>query len=308
MEFYTNNTSRFVIANGAATFTGQGATTYTSTSTTSIGAASGSNISITSIGAGDVNILGSGAGASVEISTNNNGDVTLRTTGTGSLTNYLPNNSASSFHIIKNNLTLMRIGLESTALRNALLIGDGSIISEIEGPNVMPNNNTDNVGSWYRNSTTGGSSDGFATYLLAGTTPTARIHQYENEDVEFYTNNTKRMVLENDGDLGLGVDNPVEKLDITGNVQLNTAGNKLLIKEGTNASLGTAVLNGTTNVTINTTAVTANSRIFVTIQTVGGTPGIVYISTRVAGTSFDVVSTSALDTSTIAWWIVEPAP
>lgn len=95
--------------------------------------------------------------------------------------------------------------------------------------------------------------------------------------------------------------------DSTG-IVLPTAGLGLAIKEGTNAKMGTATLNGTTAVTVWTTAVTANSRIFLTIQTPGGTPASPYVHTRSAGTSFNVKSTGASDTSTIAWMIVEPAP
>jgi hypothetical protein len=92
-----------------------------------------------------------------------------------------------------------------------------------------------------------------------------------------------------------------------GNVSINGVGKGLLIKEGTNAKMGTATLNGTTAVTVATTAVTANSRIQLTINTPGGTPGSPYVSARTAGTSFQIKSTGASDTSVVAWLIVEPA-
>jgi hypothetical protein len=94
---------------------------------------------------------------------------------------------------------------------------------------------------------------------------------------------------------------------ISGNLRINTAGKGLLIKEGTNAKMGTTTLNGITAVTVNTTAVTATSRIFLTIQASGGTVGSPYVDTRSAGTSFNIKSTNAADTSTVAWMIVEPA-
>lgn len=93
---------------------------------------------------------------------------------------------------------------------------------------------------------------------------------------------------------------------VSDNVKLTTAGNGLYVKEGTNATMGTAVLVAGT-VTVNTTKVTANSRIFLTAQTPGGTVGAVYVSARTAGTSFAITSLNVLDTSTIAWMIVEPA-
>lgn len=85
------------------------------------------------------------------------------------------------------------------------------------------------------------------------------------------------------------------------------AGKGLRVAEGTNAKMGTAVLNGNTPVTVATTAVTANSRVFLTIQQPGGTPGgIAYLTGRTAGASFSIAG-AAGDTSTVAWLIVEPA-
>jgi hypothetical protein len=90
-------------------------------------------------------------------------------------------------------------------------------------------------------------------------------------------------------------------------VKLTTAGNGFYVKEGSNATMGTATANGTTEVTVSTTKVTATSRIFLTCQTPGGTPsGVYYVSSRSAGISFGFKSL-ALDTSTIAWIIIEPA-
>lgn len=86
-----------------------------------------------------------------------------------------------------------------------------------------------------------------------------------------------------------------------------TAGGGLSIKEGTNARMNTAVLNGTTAVTVANTSVSATSRIFLTIQTPGGTVGSPYVSAVTAGTSFQIKSTVAGDTSTVAYFIVEPA-
>lgn len=91
------------------------------------------------------------------------------------------------------------------------------------------------------------------------------------------------------------------------NITISTAGKGIAIKEGANAKMGAAALVGGT-VTVNTTAVTANSRIYLTSQVDGGTPGFQRISARSAGTSFTITSSNVLDTSTVAWMIVEPAP
>lgn len=106
----------------------------------------------------------------------------------------------------------------------------------------------------------------------------------------------------------LGASLNVGALDVSaGDIKINQAGRGLYVKEGANASMGTGVLNGTTEVTIATTKVTANSRIFFSIQTPGGTPlGVIFVNSRIPGVSFGVKG-AALDTSTFAWLIVEPA-
>lgn len=92
---------------------------------------------------------------------------------------------------------------------------------------------------------------------------------------------------------------------MNGNLTLGTAGNKLNITTGTNASIGTATLVGGT-VTVSTTAVTASSKIFLTDATTGtltniGTPTV---GTVTAGTSFVINSSNVLDTSNINWFII----
>lgn len=85
-----------------------------------------------------------------------------------------------------------------------------------------------------------------------------------------------------------------------------TLGKSIKVKEGANAKMGVATL-VTGAATVNTSAVTATSRIFLTVQTAGGTQGFLRISARNAGVSFTITSTSASETSTVAWLIVEPA-
>lgn len=91
-----------------------------------------------------------------------------------------------------------------------------------------------------------------------------------------------------------------------GNLDLATAGNKLLIATGANASIGTSDAMTAGSITISTTAVTASSIISLTANTPGGTPGILSAPTAsiTAGTSFVINSSSSLDTSTVNWWIV----
>lgn len=106
---------------------------------------------------------------------------------------------------------------------------------------------------------------------------------------------------------GLGLVSFGDNLQTDGNFTLTTVGKGIKIKEGSNAKMGTGTLNGATEVTISTTAVTANSRIFLTIQTPHGTPAwALGVSSRSAGVSFGVKGI-ALDTSDFAWMIVEPS-
>ncbi len=76
------------------------------------------------------------------------------------------------------------------------------------------------------------------------------------------------------------------------------------IASGSNAAMGAATLIGGT-VTVSNNKVTANSRIFLTAQSTGGTPGALRVSSRVNGVSFTITSTSGADTSKVAWEIKE---
>ena len=74
---------------------------------------------------------------------------------------------------------------------------------------------------------------------------------------------------------------------------------------GADRPIGRAVLVAGT-VTVANQLVTANTNILLTRQIPGGTVGDLSCATRVANTSFDILSTSALDTSTVAWMLWEP--
>jgi hypothetical protein len=90
-----------------------------------------------------------------------------------------------------------------------------------------------------------------------------------------------------------------------GNIDVKVAGAGLQVKEGANCKQGTAVLvRGT--VTMADTAATASSRIFLTSQADGGTPGFLRVSARTPGTSFTITSSSGTDTSIVAYEIFEP--
>ncbi|MBY0475394.1 MAG: hypothetical protein K2Q13_10105 [Nitrosomonas sp.] len=89
-------------------------------------------------------------------------------------------------------------------------------------------------------------------------------------------------------------------------VELNYVGKATpMIEDGADQAMGVVTLVGGAAVVANE-KVTANSRIFLTSQVGGGTPGFLRVSARTAGTSFTITSSSGTDTSDVAFLIVEP--
>lgn len=91
-----------------------------------------------------------------------------------------------------------------------------------------------------------------------------------------------------------------------GNLVLGHAGNKILITTGTNASAGTTAAMTSGSIVVSTSAVTANSLIFMTANTLGTVtaPSAFYVSARTAGTSFTITASQATDTSTVNWFLI----
>lgn len=91
-------------------------------------------------------------------------------------------------------------------------------------------------------------------------------------------------------------------------IQCGTAGGGFATKEGANARQGVSTLVAGT-VTVANTSVTANTRIQLTIQSLGTVtaPKAIGVTARVAGTSFTITSADATDTSVVAWNLYEPA-
>ncbi len=81
-----------------------------------------------------------------------------------------------------------------------------------------------------------------------------------------------------------------------------------------NASMGVATLNGTTGVTVNTSAVTTPANVRIFVQRNQGSAGAqtaanighIEVYSIVTNTSFTIRSTNASDTGTVNWWIVFP--
>lgn len=94
------------------------------------------------------------------------------------------------------------------------------------------------------------------------------------------------------------------RLDLsTADLRIATAGRGLQIATGANSRIGTATLAAGT-VTVANTSVGANTKIFLTRATTGGTVGDLSY-TQINGTSFTINSTSATETSTVNWMLVE---
>jgi hypothetical protein len=91
-----------------------------------------------------------------------------------------------------------------------------------------------------------------------------------------------------------------------GSFNVETAGSGLCVAEGSNCKQGIATLSTGGTVSVMNSSVTANSRIFLTAQDANST-GSLYVSARVASTSFDITSNNPTDSGVVAYEIFEPA-
>lgn len=103
-------------------------------------------------------------------------------------------------------------------------------------------------------------------------------------------------------------------LAVSTDFKLDTVGKGIYVKEGSNATMGTGTFSSGV-ATINTTKVTANSRIHITRYGTATKHGIPSVTSRSAGTSFTVTSldgsdgtsTQTGDDGTFVWTILEPS-
>lgn len=133
------------------------------------------------------------------------------------------------------------------------------------------------------------------TIVFSGTFGSSGVSSFTNT-TDSSSNSTGGVKLSG----GMGV---AKSIYCGGNIACDVAGKGFYIKTGTNAMAGTGTLVGGT-VTINTTAVQANSLIFITDTQAGVVNiGVPTVSAIVAGTSFTVTSSNVLDASTFNWII-----
>jgi hypothetical protein len=140
------------------------------------------------------------------------------------------------------------------------------------------------------------------TFRGAWTTAT----HYLVGDVVHYLGTTYAVTAAFTSDATFNATNLASVANSTSHLTASMVGTGLAVKEGGDAKMGAAVLVDGVAVVANKT-VMATSRIFLTSNADGGTPGFLRVSTRVVGVSFTITSSSNTDTSTVAWMVVEPA-
>lgn len=126
------------------------------------------------------------------------------------------------------------------------------------------------------------------------------IQQSGANDIQFTANGTANFLADGSGFIfapgGSG----------SFQIETGTASTRsIAINDGNNEQMGVSTLIAGT-VTVSNVKVTANTRIFYSVQSAGGTQGFLRISARTPGVSFTISSTSGTDTSQIAWLLIEP--
>lgn len=122
-----------------------------------------------------------------------------------------------------------------------------------------------------------------------------------------YVDNTNARV-------GIGTGTPKNKLDVTGNtnvtgnVTIGGANNRLILFNGTNGCLGKVALVAGSKL-VNSSCVTVNSVIFLQSQVWGGLAArsnVTYFLNNQSAGSFGINSTGTADTSVVGWMAVDP--
>ncbi len=127
------------------------------------------------------------------------------------------------------------VGIGTITPQKQLSVGEGAVIDQ---------NNTNTGTSATMLSFGSSSGEGIGSKRNAG------IGQF---GLDFYTNNIQRMIVANNGNIGIATNNPGERLDVTGNGRFSgnivVQGNRGIIR----TTDGTQKKQVTTNVTVNTT-------------------------------------------------------
>ena len=150
-----------------------------------------------------------------------------------------------------------------------------------------------------------------AQFLAAGTQTITFDYSGTNRgQLSMYTGGARKILFDAGGNsyfntvgnLGVGNNNPLFTLDVTGTTHTTV----LNITAGSNTKTGSGTLVGGTLAVANT-SVTANSMIFLQDTTSGALTnvGALVVSSVTPGTGFTVKSVNILDTSTFSYFIIE---
>jgi hypothetical protein len=285
-----------VAIDGANTIAGGYNNINTNTDYSFIGAGNGNQINNSSasfIGCGNINkinknlfgFIGAGAGNYIGI-----GATATTFQGATVLNGLFNSATTSSYSTVLNGYGNIAKGIKS-------LIGNGQFNSANENYSIVLNGNG-NIAKGIK------SLIGNGQFNSATTTYSTVINGAINKVTGSYStiiNGTQNIISGQRSTLinGSGITSSLSNVAI--------AQNYAIVTGGTNPSAGVVTLVGGIK-TINTNRVTNSSLIFVTVQQLGGiaTPVGVAVTARTAGTSFTITSASILDTSVVAWFLLEP--
>ena len=241
--------------------------------------------------------------------------------------------TTSSFRLMgSTSLFLGRSVFSITTQWNPDMVSDGTRRS-IASLNVYDYNSGTTPREFFRGEATGGNQT-LALFLnskvaIGTTTPYAPLSVWATSTtphIAQFINSASStvMTINSDGNIGIGTTTPYAKLSVVGETvvsnltatsstatstfstgMLFNSGKAHQVKVGANMNFGTTTLVAGA-ATVNNTQTQADSLIFLSDCAGGGTLGSLYVGTRVAGTSFDINSTNALDTSTVCWNIYQP--
>lgn len=207
--------------------------------------------------------------------------------------------AAPSFAFTADTGTGLHQGTNGTGFLDVAVSG-GTVVSFGGNGLIIPSGKTVSM-----NSNTVITSAGAQFRPQAGTAANPSHSFVSDTDTGMSAQTANTLILSTNGAAGLTVDSS-QNTAHAGNCTVSVAGKGFGIKEGSNAKMGVSTLVAGT-VTVSNTSVTANSRIFITAQSLGtvAIPQGLAVTTITASTSFVITSASATDTSVVAWMIVE---
>lgn len=244
---------------------------------------------------------GAGAIATIVVSGGTVTTVTITTVGSGYYLGNILSAASANIGNTGSGLSMIVASLATNVSSYAARI-NGSILNTIGNTSLYTSNVINSTLTLHTQTPSANNyflrADGTNVFLNATSTGNIYFRLLGSTVGQFMTS-TGNLVLQN-----TPVDNlNNDRLQVDGNINLKTSGNKLKIATGSNASVGTATLVAGT-IVVSTTAVTATSIILLTAQDTGISTGNLRVSARTAATSFTILSTSAADTCAVGYIII----